>query len=315
VLFYNGDHDLLMVSRNRARLRGSFDFVIADENLVEDLVDKERFYRMAKNLDLPVPPNVTFDPKSSGPNDVDTGFPLVVKPTTRRDDRWLPLSGGGKALRVESRRELESVWPSLHAQGRVIAQSLIPGPESRIESYHVYVDGSGEPVCEFTGRKIRTFPSEFGDTSALVVTEEPDVRTLGRELVGRMRLSGVAKLDFKRDPSGKLWLLEVNPRFNLWHHAGAVAGANIPAHVYQRLTGLDAKPCTTRAGVRWCHPMRDLRAARAAGISLTGWARWASGCEAKWAWSRSDPMPFLRGVLARRAAARLRSSRLGGTTV
>ena len=42
-------------------------------------------------------------------------------------------------------------------------------------------------------------------------------------------LRGVAKLDFKRTAAGELVLLEVNPRFNLWHLPGAVAGVNLPA--------------------------------------------------------------------------------------
>jgi len=50
------------------------------------------------------------------------------------------------------------------------------------------------------------------------------VRRLGRELTERVGLRGFAKFDFKRDPDGRLWLLQVNPRFNLWHHVGADAG-------------------------------------------------------------------------------------------
>jgi predicted ATP-grasp superfamily ATP-dependent carboligase len=47
--------------------------------------------------------------------------------------------------------------------------------------------------------------------------------------------------------------LEINPRFTLWHHAGAVAGVNIPALVYADLTGTP-RPATARAkaGVRRC---------------------------------------------------------------
>ena len=42
------------------------------------------------------------------------------------------------------------------------------------------------------------------------------------------------KLDFKqREATGGLYLLEANPRFNLWHHAGAVAGVNLPLLVYR----------------------------------------------------------------------------------
>lgn len=192
------------------------------------------------------------------------------------------------------------MWPSLAAGGMdLVAQELIPGPENRIESYHVYVDRGGGIAGEFTGRKIRTYPASCGHSTALEITDAADVTELGRGLIERLDLRGVAKFDFKRGPDGRLHLLEVNPRFNLWHHLGAVAGVNLPALVYADLAGLP-RPAVARprAGTRWCS-IRDLAAARAAGIPLTTWLPWALGCEAKSAIAWDDPMPFLRGALAR----------------
>jgi hypothetical protein len=72
-------------------------------------------------------------------------------------------------------------------------------------------------------------------------------------------LTGGAKLDFKSAPDGRLLLLEINPRFNLWHHLGAVAGVNLPALVYADLVGLP-RPATrpARAGARRRAPGFDL---------------------------------------------------------
>src|SRR6266480_5798567 len=82
-----------------------------------------------------------------------------------------------------------------------------------------------------------------------------DVCSSDLELVRRLGLRGVAKLDFKRAPDGQLYLLEVNPRFTLWHHLGARAGVNIPALVYADLAGLPrGRVLQARAGVRWCKP-------------------------------------------------------------
>ena len=48
----------------------------------------------------------------------------------------------------------------------------------------------------------------FGHTTALEITEAADVRRLGRDIIERLGISGVAKLDFKRDMQGQLRLLE-----------------------------------------------------------------------------------------------------------
>jgi len=300
VLFYEEDRELLLVSRNRERLSRHFRFVAPDPVLVEDLVDKARFQALARRLDLPVPAARVLDP-SVDPVPLDLQFPVALKPIVRRGDQWTPIGGAAKALRLDTPLALVTYWPRLAAARiPVLLQQLIPGPETCIESYHVYVDTHGETVGEFTGRKIRTWPAAYGDSTALVITDAPEVTALGRDLVRRLGLRGVAKFDFKRAPDGRLYLLEVNPRFTLWHHLGARAGVNIPALVYADLAGLPRAPVqTARAGVRWCKPWGDVVAARAAGVPFLKWLPWALSCEAKRVVAWDDPMPFVRGVLWR----------------
>jgi predicted ATP-grasp superfamily ATP-dependent carboligase len=300
VLYYEADRDLLLVSRHRERLAQVFRFVVPDAALVEDLVDKARFQALARRVRLPVPPGCIVRPGEAPPPELaELRFPVVVKPLTRRSERWEPLGGSGKALRVESPQAMRELLPRLvGTELPLVVQELVPGPETEVESYHVYVDGRGETVGEFTGKKIRTVPAEYGHSTALEITDTADVTNLGRELVRRLDLKGVAKLDFKRAPSGELYLLEINARFNLWHHLGAMAGVNLPVLVYRDLVGLPrGAPTRARPGVRWCKPWQDWIAARAAGIPLRRWLPWALGCEAKRMISRDDPLPFLFGGL------------------
>ncbi|WP_431855812.1 ATP-grasp domain-containing protein [Azospirillum sp.] len=306
VLFYEEDSQLLMISRYRSHLARAFRFVIADAGLVEDLVDKSRFRLLAERLDLPVPKTRLLRPAAMDEApDLDLRFPVIIKPT-RRTRAWLAMGEAGKAHQVDSPAGLRALWPQLAAGGQdLLAQEMIPGPESRIESYHVFVDHEGAIAGEFTGRKIRTYPEAYGHTTALIITDEADVAALGRDLTRRLDLRGVAKFDFKRAPDGSLHLLEVNPRFNLWHLAGALAGVNLPALVYADLLGLP-RPAVrrARAGVEWCHMVNDFAAARASGTPLAAWALWALRCDGKSAMAWDDPMPLLRGAWRRFAARR-----------
>jgi predicted ATP-grasp superfamily ATP-dependent carboligase len=299
VLFPQTDGTLLVASRHRDRLATAMRLMLADHELVEQLVDKGRFQALAARHELPVPRAVRLRPAGGGsPPALDVPFPLVVKPLTRTP-AWTALAGSAKALRVREASGFAALWRRLADMGtEILAQEMIPGPESRIESFHVYVDASGAVAGDFTGRKIRTFPPHYGQSTAVEVVMLPDVAELGRDVVARLGLRGVAKLDFKRDERGALHLLEINPRFNLWHHPGAVAGVNLPAMVYADLTGRD-RPSHARVPRRvvWCDPLPDMRAARAAGISPVAWLRWTRGCEAVCGLARDDPFPFLRGRL------------------
>jgi D-aspartate ligase len=300
VLYYGQDSELLFVSRLRARLHEGFRFAIADRELVEDLVDKARFRELARRLELPTPRAMHVDPAAASPSDVGLRFPVIVKPIARGRGDWSAVADG-KAVQVDGEQGLRDLWPRLsHAGVEVVVQELIAGPETRIESYHVYVDPAGDRAGEFTGRKIRTHPAAFGETTALEITDAGDVAELGREVTTRLGLSGVAKFDFKRDEHDRLHLLEVNARFNLWHHAGAEAGVNLPALVFADQAGLP-RPRTQRArpGVRWVYHEHDARAARREGVPLRRWLPWAMSSEAKSIVAVDDPLPMVMGGVHR----------------
>ena len=289
-LLYDSDAALMLVSRNRERLARAYRFVLPDAELAEDLLDKGRFQALAERLGLPVPRarQLTGD-------DLDLRFPVVVKASPHRDRRWEEAGFATKVLLVDDPAGLSDIRVRIQGMGlEAIAQELIPGGENQIESYHVYVDDEGSVAGGFTGRKIRTAPPEFGMTTSLEITDTPDVAAAGRDVVERLGFRGVAKLDFKRAPDGRLHLLEVNPRFTLWTYPAAVAGVNLPTIVYADLTDRPRPPVArARAGVRWIWPRADAAAARASGVSRLSWLLWALRSETNSSFALSDPAPYL----------------------
>ncbi len=289
VLFYATDADLLFVSRFREQLSEYFRFVVADAELVETLENKSRFQKLAEKLGLPVPSSQPISPKEQSPDVLELRLPIILKPA----EREVLLEPGAEPVRdavgedvkcvsFACRRELEAAWPRLAAIGvDFIAQEMIPGPESLIESYHAYVDETGALVAAFTGRKVRTYREKFGYSTVLETTDAADVATLGEELVSRIGVTGVVKLDFKRRPDGSLGLLEVNPRFSLWQHLGTKAGVDFMSLVFNDLTDKPRGPIAkAKPGVIYCR-LRDFRAAREQGIPILKWIPWMLRTDAK----------------------------------
>ena len=304
VLYYDNDWDLLLVSRHRDRLARGFRFVAAAQGLVEDLVDKARVYVLAARLGLPVPRTVRCSSREMA--DHGLRYPLVAKPASRHGSAWSRLVSG-KAAHVSDRAGMTALGERLGGTDLdLLVQEAVPGPESRIESYHVFVDDHDAVAGEVTGRKLRTYPRTYGYSTAITITDDPEVRDLGRRISLTLGLRGVAKLDFKRAPDGGLRLLEVNPRFNLWHYPGALAGVNLPALVHANLLGRPApgSDAVARGGVTWCSP-HDLKAARAEGLGVREWVRWAIACDAISGFAWDDPFPLPRAALWR-ARNRLR---------
>jgi predicted ATP-grasp superfamily ATP-dependent carboligase len=307
VLFYDGDWDLLLVSRYRRRLHQGFDFIIPDAELVEDLVDKARYQDLAARLDIPVPRALRLASRDDFPNDLGFPFPVVVKPLTRHHGTWRRFAQT-KAKHIEDERELRELHAQLAGSDlAVLVQEVVPGPEDRVLSYHCYVDATGEIAGEFTDRKLRTYPKVYGYSTAIEITNCADVREIGVELTHLLGLrSAVAKFDFKRAPDGRLILLEVNPRFNLVHHPGALAGVNLPALVYADLVGLPRPAASLRrSGVTWCNPAHDRQAAAAWHIPWLRWLKMVATSDAYSGFAWNDPYPLL-GAATWRVRQRLR---------
>lgn len=292
-IIYQKDPAVLLLSRHRETLGEFYRVLLPPAEAVEMLVDKMTFHAEATRRGLPVPSTLFV----TGPETVEQAsalrFPVIVKPVLRdqTEDHWAPVAAGAKAvmcatiddLRVlVNRRELHSM--------RVVVQEYIVGSEPSLVSYHTLVTPEGRTVGEFTGRKIRTHPKEFGQSTAVEITDEPDVAALGRRVLSSFGFHGIAKVDMKRDQDGSLHLLEVNPRFNLWHHPGAIAGVNLPAAAHRYLVEgkVDALPRPT-VGVRWVQIWGDRVAARERGVPVSQWLASVFEADARRAFHWDDP--------------------------
>lgn len=323
VLHVDTDEALLAVSRSREQLDGALRLVLPPAELVEDLLDKARFAALGTRLGLPLPATVVLPAAQQEQPDLGAlRPPYLVKATTKHG---LALLGDkGKALRLDNAAALEERRVRAQALGvDLLVQELVPGPETRIESYHAYVDRQGKVLGEFTGAKLRTWPPAFGHSALLVTTDArstaSDVRTAGRALVAALGLTGPLKVDYKRDPGGRLWLLEVNPRSTLWHHLGAVAGVNLSAIAHADASGRPPPtPAEARPGVVWCDPVLDLHAVLDGDLSAWSWLREVALVEVRSGVEGGDVAPLLRGRVLRAArnaaehAVETVRSRIGG---
>jgi predicted ATP-grasp superfamily ATP-dependent carboligase len=319
VLYFSNDAQLLMLSRRRDDLSTAFRFLLPESALVEDLVDKRRFLALAGRHALPVPGSRLCDDTL---DDLDSpwGYPCIVKPASRVG--WFESKIMGsvphKVLKVSSAAELREWGGRLRGGGRsFFLQEYVAGADDAIVSYHAYLDAAGRTLAWFVGKKVRTYPMDTGRSTCLELARDEEVRALGESILARLEFRGVVKIDFKRDArTRRLFLLEINPRFNLWHYLGAVSGVNLPGVCHRDLTGGKPFPSPKyRTGIRWISVPMDLRATwsllRSGRLDAGAWIRSYAGRKIynRFAWS--DPMPVLSSAADAVAHRLLRRGRLG----
>lgn len=87
----------------------------------------------------------------------------------------------------------------------------------------------------------------------------PDVVERATALLASIKWIGPAELEMVRDPaSGRVSLIEINPRFPAWTYLAAAAGQNLPDVAVKLALGARVAPFQApRAGVLFCRSTRD----------------------------------------------------------
>lgn len=302
-LFYGNDDYLNLIYAFREALEERFLLLLNDQDIALDLLEKDRFQDLARRRGVPVPRVLSWDESADGGLGRAAG-PVLAKPNVTTDREGSPLfrelfGGRGKALVFGS--GLQAMGDPLVARFRdqLTFQEFVPGGDEQLFSFNGFADHHHELLCWFVGRKLRTSPSLSGESSFLELVHSDTVAELGRNLVARIPLKGVFKIDVKKDArNGGLRVFEVNARFNLWHHLGARNGLNLPAIVYAFLVhGVRPSRAGYRTDFRWVdfaidrHAFRELHAR--GDLSAVRWVASLIGGPRVWSvFSWRDPLPW-----------------------
>lgn len=128
-------------------------------------------------------------------------FPLVAKPAQ-------PLSSF-KAIRIESAAALHALVVQYPADLPFVVQEWIEGPEPSLYACTTYLD-HGRPAFMFTSRKIAASPPGLGQGTVFETVEERETPAIAARFLAQFDLSGPVAVEFKRDASGRYWLIEPN---------------------------------------------------------------------------------------------------------
>ncbi|MCA0016119.1 hypothetical protein LB561_22780 [Mesorhizobium sp. B292B1B] len=140
----------------------------------------------------------------------------------------------------------------------VVVQERVPGGGESQFSYAALWN-EGKPIAEFTARRSRQYPVDFGYTSTFVeIVDEPRAVAAARILLSSIGHSGLVEVEFKHDcRDGTLKLLDVNPRPWSWFGLCAPAGVDLGAMLWETVNGRAAAAATARPRTAWMYLARD----------------------------------------------------------
>lgn len=177
---------------------------------VMSLADKHQLLLQARESGVPAPA-FTYHANAGEVQPESLSYPCVIKPCLSRiftPDGWISTSVKVVESPAEFARALASA-PYLQ-EYPLMVQEFIPGTGAGVFCLYNH----GKAVTFFAHRRLREKPPQ-GGVSVLCesIAVDPQLESYARRLLDHVGWHGVAMVEFRVDPTGKPFLMEVNTRF------------------------------------------------------------------------------------------------------
>jgi predicted ATP-grasp superfamily ATP-dependent carboligase len=214
---------------------------------------------------------------------------------------------GRKALWFGSLAEARCALEDALADGcELLLQEYVPGPPTAHHFVDGFVDRHGRITAMFARQRLRMWPPDFGDSSAMVSVPldavAPAVGSL-ETLLHSVSYRGIFSAEFKRDArDGVFRLLDVNARVWKYVDFAASCGVDVCRMAYDDAMGKDVDAVRGYTIGATCvdvyfDRMPCFRLFRERRLGLVEWARcWLRSHQIAWAWD--DPLPGLSWAAA-----------------
>ncbi|MGI4749528.1 MAG: ATP-grasp domain-containing protein [Janthinobacterium lividum] len=231
IIIPNFDAELYNFIRLEPRLKqlGIHTFLPSHQQLA--MREKVNLHVFGKQYQLNVPDSYIISKISALKEASEkSGFPLVIKGQYY------------EAFVAETPEQAQEAFHKLSAKWGlpIIVQHFISGMEINVA---VLADGKGGIISLVSMRKM--YITEKGKAWAGITIEDQDLADLAQQFVKATNWKGAFELELVRDTQGKLFIIEINPRFPAWIYLAAASGQNQPATLVKLALGEAVTPFTT----------------------------------------------------------------------
>lgn len=305
VLFPCSDTSVITVSQHRKMLKDWYHVALANEDVIDTLINKSKFYQYASENDLPIP----ITKFVSSLEDLNSSlsafsYPCIVKPSYR-SEAWKANLKQKAYIINDDRQLLEQAQILFKYVETLIVQQIISGPDQNHVTGNCYYSIDNKPLVVYTSRKIRQWKPGVGQGCASESVIDESVAKYMQQLFSGIGYYGLGYLEMKRDEkSGQYYMIEPNIGRPTGRSAAAEAsGVELIYTMYCDVLGLPLPEnrVQTPYGAKWFHLEKDilavLRGFFRRELDLKTWIRSISGKKVYAIFSIKDPAPFIFNLL------------------
>lgn len=298
VLFPITDREILPTLKWKKKLEKYFFIPMADLNIVDQLFNKKKLYKLLKELNINHPK--TYFPENI--SDVEQlrkriQYPCIIKPTYHNK---ILDELGVKLFKVDSKEELvEKTKRFFQNNSDFIIQEFVPSIDSDFYHLGYFIDKSNSYKISFPFHRVRGFPLNKGGCSFVENIDQPELEQIIEYIIKEIKFFGVLEAEFVKDKRNQSFkLIEINPRFWKTISYPSSRGLNFPVFAYNSAIGISvSENHLNEIDMKWIDFRTDiisgLQNVIKKNISLQSWLRSYQCKKELSVFSRNDPLPFL----------------------
>lgn len=224
IVIPGSDEEVTALSKNKEAFRShNVKIPVSEYGAVKIADNKYLTAKKARESGVPSPDSYLLR-DISDVDDLDCGFPLVLKPTYGR---------GSKGVKyIYNKKELKSAFKRLDRDhdSAIMAQEMIPGGEGSIHLFATIFDKDQNMRTTFMSRSLRTKYPNGGPGLVGEPIHDEELKNNAQKLLKSINgWYGPVNVEFKRDNrDDTLKLLEINPRYWGYSYLSTAAGINFP---------------------------------------------------------------------------------------
>lgn len=295
VLFPEVDYHVEFISKYESELSQYFHFNIPDAELLANITDKSRQYKLAEQLGIPIP-------KTISPQDIDDlkeaqlSYPALIKGVS--SDQWEAGFNSRKGFIADCYGDLEKHFIMASNKNlEVVVQEMVIGPNANHYKVCAYYSKESKLLALFSTKKTRQYPVDMGIGTYMTSGNYPELIALGRRFFEGIGYTGVGSIEFKKDDrDGQFKLIELNPRYWQQNIQATCAGVNFPYINYLDCIGEKVDPVLSfKENIRFLDAREDFLSymvnRKRGDVSFFKWVKsiLSANCFAHFSWDDLKP--------------------------
>ena len=189
-----------------------------DEDLLNRIVLKDKFYEIFEELGLDYPKTYVYECGKENDLKFDFDYPVIAKPANSAMYHYAKFEGKKKVFSFDNEEDLRKMLKNLEGSSynyKFLIQDKIPGDDTYMRVLTCYCDRNSKVRFASLGRTLLEdhTPSAIGNPVAIINEVNPDIVAAATKFLEHIGYVGFANFDIKYDErDGKYKFFEINVR-------------------------------------------------------------------------------------------------------